>query len=146
MRGVRGVAAAWFLAVVFTDSRDALAGPDWVAGNEPRYLLFATTDLWRHGGFLHSGVVWSPGGLDHDGFALKVMFGGGLYNYVSGALGNIEVTGRQLSAAILPGWRFGRGALTLTVFAGLDLQSHRLSPDDPTVATYRRRLSSVVLS
>jgi hypothetical protein len=31
-------------------------------------LLFAGTDLWRDGAFLHGGVLWSPGGLDSDGF------------------------------------------------------------------------------
>ena len=98
---------------------------------DARFLLFASTDLWRHGGFLHGGLLWSPGGLDREGFALKVMAGGGAYRYVSGALGNTDVAGRQLAAAVLPGWRFKRGRLTATAFAGLDLQHHRLSPDDP---------------
>ena len=31
-----------------------------------------------------------------------------------------------------PGWRFRRGDLFVTVFAGLDLQRHKLTPDDPT--------------
>jgi hypothetical protein len=97
-----------------------------------RYLLFASTDLWRHGGFLHGGVLWSPQGLDRDGFALKVMFGGGAYRYVSGALGNADVTGRLLAASVLPGWRFKSGTLTVTAFGGLDLKNHRLTPDDPS--------------
>ena len=31
-------------------------------------LLFAGTDLWRDGAFLHGGGLWSPAGLDADGF------------------------------------------------------------------------------
>ena len=66
------------------------------------------------------------------GSVLKLMFGGGVYRYTSGALGNVDVRGRQLAAAILPGWRFIRDGFIVTVFAGLDFQNHRLSPDDPT--------------
>lgn len=37
-----------------------------------------------------------------------------------------------MAGAIMPGWRFRRGALITTVFAGLDLQDHRLTPTDPS--------------
>ena len=33
--------------------------------------------------------------------------------------------------AALPGWRWHRPGLELTVFAGLDVQDHRYRPDDP---------------
>jgi hypothetical protein len=95
-------------------------------------LLFASTDLWRHGGFAHGGLLVAPNGLDREGFVFKVMFGGGAYRYISGALGNIDVTGRQLAAAALPGWRFVGRNFIATVFAGLDYQDHRLTPDDPS--------------
>jgi hypothetical protein len=99
--------------------------------DEPRFLLFSTTDLWNHGGFVHGGAVWSPRGVDNEGFALKVMFGGGSYRYISGALGNTEVSGGLLAASILPGWRFIRGKFIASIYGGLDVQRHRLSPDDP---------------
>lgn len=98
----------------------------------PRFLLFASTDVWRHGGFAHGGALWSPHGLDDQGPLLKLTFGGGLYRYVSGFLGNSEVTGRQWTAAILPGWRFVRDKLFVSVFAGVEFQNHQLSPDDPS--------------
>jgi hypothetical protein len=94
--------------------------------------LFSTIDLWNHGGFVHGGVVWSPRGVDNEGFALKVMFGGGSYRYISGALGNAEISGRQLAAAVMPGWRFVRGKFIAVIYGGLDVQNHRLSPDDPS--------------
>jgi hypothetical protein len=127
MRCVGGVAAA---AAVCVCVASAGAG-EWPAPDDaPRFLLFSTGDIWSHGGFLHGGLVWSPAGIDRNGFALKAMFGGGTYRYISGALGNAEVTGRLLTAAIQPGWRFVRGKFIASVFAGLDLQDHRLTPDD----------------
>lgn len=110
----------------------ALAGIEATPPGAGRYLLFSNSDLWRNGGFTYGGVLWSPGGLDRNGLVAKLIFGGGYYRYVSGALGNTEVTGRQLSAAILPGWRFVRDKLFVTVFAGPEFQDHSLSPDDPT--------------
>jgi hypothetical protein len=94
-------------------------------------LLFSGVDLWRHGAFSHGGLLWSPDGLDREGFTLKLLIGGGQYRYLSGALGNVEVTGTQSIAFIMPGWRLRNDNLTLSVFAGLDVQHHKLSPDDP---------------
>jgi hypothetical protein len=99
---------------------------------EPRFLLFAGTDLWRHGGFAHGGVVVAPAGLDREGLVFKLAVGGGAYRYISGALGNIDVLGAQLAATAMPGWRFIRNGFIVTVFAGLDYQDHRLTPDDPS--------------
>jgi hypothetical protein len=31
----------------------------------------------------------------------------------------------------MPGWRFKSGKTEITVFAGLDIENHRLRPDDP---------------
>lgn len=132
MRCVRGVAAATIVVAALSSfARSALAESAADGREALRFLLFANTDLWRHGGFSHGGLLWSPGGLDREGFAFKVMFGGGLYRYISGALGNVEVEGRQLSAAALPGWRFIRNGIIVAVFAGIDFQHHRLSPNDP---------------
>lgn len=36
------------------------------------------------------------------------------------------------TASILPGYRFLRGPVTLTVYLGYDFQHHRLTPDDPS--------------
>ncbi|MEX0841594.1 MAG: cellulose biosynthesis protein BcsS, partial [Xanthobacteraceae bacterium] len=102
------------------------------APEEPTFLYFSGVDLWREGGFLHGGVLWSPDGLDQDGFTLKFIFGSGAYRYLSGALGDAEVVGHQLSGSAMPGWRFKRPGFEMTVFAGLDAQDHRLSPDDPS--------------
>jgi hypothetical protein len=128
--------AAIFLAALaqVCGTTQAAADRREQAADAPTFLIFSGGDLWREGGFLHGGLLWSPGGLDEDGFTLKLLFGSGAYRYRSGALGDAEVTGRQLSAAFMPGWRFKREFFELTVFAGLDAQNHELSPTDPSAA------------
>jgi hypothetical protein len=133
MRCVRGVAAAVVAAAVLNVASVRAQMPaEPAGGDQARFLLFASTDLWRHGGFAHGGLLWSPHGVDREGFALKVAFGGGAYRYISGALGHINVEGRQLSGEFLLGWRFIRHRLFLTALVGFDFQQHRLSPDDPS--------------
>jgi hypothetical protein len=105
------------------------------AGNAApeKFIIFSGVDIWRYGAFAHGGLIWSPGGLDNDGFTFKALLSGGTYRYISGALGNTEVTGRELAAQFSPGWHFKfAGGLELRVFAGFDIQDHRLSPDDPS--------------
>jgi hypothetical protein len=47
--------------------------PSQHADDQARFLLFATTDIWREGGFAYGGVLWAPTGLDRDGPVLKLM-------------------------------------------------------------------------
>jgi hypothetical protein len=128
----RTVAACVLAAAFSMVGRAALAGVDPADTRTAHLLLFSSTDVWHQGGFAHSGVLWAPSGLEQDGAVLKLMLGGGIYRYVSGGLGNLEVRGEQLSGSILPGWRFVRGKLIVTTFLGADFQRHRLLPDDPT--------------
>ena len=114
-------AAGWLLCLV----QSAVAGPG------DTLLYFSGLDLWRNGTFLYGGAVWSPAGVDNEGFALRALISGGRYNYISGALGGAEVQGREVKAELMPGWRFKWDKTELKIFAGLDLQNHRLSPDDP---------------
>lgn len=99
-----------------------------------RLLLFSGTDLWRNGGYAHGGMLWSPNGFRDDGPVVKLLFSGGVYQYRSGALGNINVIGRQFSGSLLPGWRFSRNGFVVTAYAGYDFQDHRLFPDDPSAS------------
>jgi hypothetical protein len=101
------------------------------APNDPSFLFFTGTDLWRYGDFFYGGLLWSPAGLDADGFTLKILLNGGAYTYTSGAL-DANVNGTMLSGATLPGWRFTRDNLTVSVFAGPAVGDYRLTPNDPT--------------
>jgi Cellulose biosynthesis protein BcsS len=53
------------------------------------------------------------------------------YRYLAGGPGGVEVTGRQYLGSLMPGWRFKFDRLQITVFGGLDIQDHLLTPDDP---------------
>jgi hypothetical protein len=131
MRGVSCIAAAIFAAVLSVSVRPAWAESGRSGAAPPHFVFFTGADLWRNGGFAHAGLLWAPSGLDNNGAVLKFMAGGGLYRYISGTLGDAEVTGRLYTGSILPGWRIRHGDLFVTVFAGLDFQNHRLMPDDP---------------
>jgi hypothetical protein len=97
-------------------------------GDAAAHLLFFNgTDLWRNGLFSHAGVLWAYRGLHEDGPVFKVLLNTGFYRYDSGGT---EVTGRELMAAILPGWHWHWPGLEVTVFAGLDVQDHRFAPVD----------------
>ena len=98
---------------------------------ELHFLYFSGSDLWQHWAFGHTGVLWSPAGLSNEGFTLKVVLGSGAYGYLSGALNNTNVIGRQSSLSAMPGWRFKRAGYEVTVYAGFDLQVFTFTPIDP---------------
>jgi hypothetical protein len=108
----------------------AAARAQAVPANTPSFLLFTGADLWRYGAFLYGGGLWSPAGLDRDGFTLKLLLNGGGYTYTSGDL-HTAIDGTMVSAAALPGWRVSRDSLTVSVFAGPVAQDYRLTPYDP---------------
>jgi hypothetical protein len=130
MRGIGAFAGACLLAAIMI-SLPVSQGRAEDETREQTLLVFSGFDLWRHGSFSHGGLLWSPNGLDRDGFTFKLLLGTGRYRYISGALGNAKVIGDQLTGFALPGWRVQQDKLIVTIFAGLDLQDHRLSPFDP---------------
>jgi hypothetical protein len=108
------------------------ASAGWAAdGGDLRVVLFSGTDLWFNGAFAHGGLLWSPGGLNRDGFTFKALIAGGVYRYNAGDLGGARVDGTEIAGQLLPGWRIKRGRLEVKAFVGMDLQRNRLSPDDP---------------
>ena len=97
---------------------------------QPSFLVFGGADLWRYGAFLYGGTLWSPAGLNADGFTLKLLVNGGRYSYNSSGL-QTNIDGDMLSGAALPGFRLVGDALTIGLFAGPVVQDYRLSPYDP---------------
>lgn len=93
-----------------------------------KFLYFSGFDLWRSGGSFYGGVQWAPGGLDEDGFTLKLLLAEGTYLYRTGSM---NIRGTVLLASLMPGWRVKRGNFEAKIFAGLDLQNHRTLPNDP---------------
>jgi len=97
--------------------------------NMPTTLYFSGADLWGKGSTFYGGVLWSPEGLDRDGFTLKILVAGGSYFYQSGFA---DVRGTDVLGSILPGYRIKQGNLEIKAFAGLDAQHHWTIPDDPS--------------
>jgi Cellulose biosynthesis protein BcsS len=131
MRRIASSVAALLLAtgVAHSDDGDAAVATGTTAPQQ--LLFFSGLEYWRNGAFAHAGMLWSPDGLDRDGFTLKALGGAGRYRYHAGALDGVEVTGQQVVGALMPGWRFKADKLEVTAYAGLDLQSHSLTPNDP---------------
>lgn len=124
MRRVAGVGAAAVLAAMALVAPAAAQPLAYL----PQVMLFGGGDAWFSGGFVHAGLLWSPGGLEREGFTLKLLGGGGTYRYLAGG---VAVTGTQVLGAVMPGWRLKLDRLEITAYGGLDLQDHRLRPDDP---------------
>jgi len=103
-------------------------GRAW-ADDDARTILFSGRDLWRNGAFAYGGLVFAPGGLEDDGFLLKILLSGGLYRYDSQNL-SARVIGAELLAQALPGWRIKRGKAEFKFFMGPEIQRYRLWPDD----------------
>ena len=128
---LRGVVAT-AVAVAWTAVCAVVGGAEAGSPAVPSFLFFSGTDIWRYGAFLYGGLLWSPAGLDADGFTFKMLVDGGRYNYVAGAGSFAEnIDGTKLSVAALPGWRLSRDGLIVTVFAGPVAQDYRLAPADP---------------
>jgi hypothetical protein len=124
LRGVVAAVAAVAVGIVCGVAKRAQAT------ELPSFLLFSGTNFWSYGGFLYGGAIWSPGGLDSNGFTLKVLLDSGRYNYESGTLAQV-VDGTKLSATVMPGWHFSSNGVSVSVFAGPAVQDYRLTPNDP---------------
>lgn len=127
LRGVFTTVVAVGWAAVCAAIGGAAAG---TTANDPSFLLFSGTDIWRYGAFLYGGLLWSPAGVDADGFTFKMLVDGGRYNYLGGSFEE-NIDGTKLSAATLAGWRLSQDGLTVTAFAGPVVQDYRLTPADP---------------
>jgi hypothetical protein len=125
-----GVVANAVLALALNSCSVGVASAEMAATGEDdlHFLFFSGADLWRHGGFGHGGVLWSPDGLKQEGFTFKLLLAGGAYRYQSGST---EITGEHKLVAVLPGWRFKQDRSEAVVLLGIDVQNHQLFPDDP---------------
>lgn len=132
MHGGRRVRAAVCIAAAFMVSGVCVSvRPSPADEDEAHTILFSGRDVWRNGAFLYGGFLYAPGGFKQDGFMLKLMLSGGLYRYYAGSLGGAKVIGAEWLAQILPGFRIKRGNAEFKFLFGPELQSRRLSPNDP---------------
>lgn len=93
-----------------------------------QWLFFSGSDAWRNGVFTHDGFFYAHQGVNSDGPVFKLLLNGGLYRYRSNGQ---TFVARHLAGAALPGWRFKRHRIEMTLYAGLGLQNHVSYPNDP---------------
>ena len=130
MRFVGAVAAGFVAAVLNVCGVNGAFAQGEASGEHIDHsLYFGGIDLWRNGSFLHGGMLWSPDGLEREGFTLKVLFAGGSYNYLSGATKTSPAP--RLLTNVMPGWRFKGDHYEAMIFGGVELQSGSFVPDDP---------------
>lgn len=96
-------------------------------GYGSKFVYFGGFDIWRAGGTAYAGFLFSANGANVDGLIFKGLVAEGVYAYRSGRR---LIRGVYALASFMPGWRFSTGSLDIKAYAGLDLQSHRLYPDD----------------
>jgi hypothetical protein len=113
-------------ALAFAESESVPASPSPVA------LYSVGADVWQRGAFGYVSSLWSPAGLNSEGFTLKVFAGGGVYKSRSGFLGRDDASANQIVASLMPGWRFKAEGLELLIVAGADVQNHRPTLPDPS--------------
>ena len=130
MRTAGCVIAAGLAAARMIVSADCAAADELTGGDKPlaQFLVFSGVELWRHGGTAHQGLLWSPGGIEREGFTLKLLAAEGVYRYRSG---NNEIRGTYGLASVMAGYRFKHDRSEFTLFAGPDFQAHGFTPDDP---------------
>lgn len=93
----------------------------------PTFLFSSGFDLWNQGGSAYGAAQWSPGGIDREGLTFKLLLSEGIYRYRSGG---VDVTGAHTIVSAMPGWKFRNTGFDVTIYAGIDWQSHRFAPDD----------------
>ena len=70
--------------------RNMIAHADMFRRDDDTLLFFSGTDLWRQRHAFVWRRVWSPGGIDRDGFAFKLLDRCRHYQYLSGTLGDVR--------------------------------------------------------
>jgi len=95
-------------------------------------VLFSGFDARKDSHYGYGGIVSAlNGNIATDGFLVRAL---GLYNpysYTSTAVAGGEVDGKMTSFEAMVGYQKYFPGLTVRLFAGLDYESHRLSPTNP---------------
>ncbi len=128
-RGFRTAGAATMMVLCAAAPQAGSDGP-----NNPSFLLFAGTDLWRDSAFVDGGLLWSPAGLNTGGLTgLRALHSRSLSTAASTPIPPADCT-RILRARWYPPppcWRTTRDGFTVDLYAGPVVQDYRLTPYDP---------------
>lgn len=105
-------------------------------GDANRFEVFSGADVTSNSVFGYFGGSWALGrDVVDQGLRVKLLAGTGRYDYettLPGALANSVIKGDVGLLELLAGYQWQRGKWTLKGYAGVSLQDHDLTPDDPS--------------
>ncbi len=104
----------------------ALLGGNGLAqasSDDKNHITHFGMDMRSTVGILFIEDQYSPGGIINEGLNIKALLMADRYKY-----GHIK--GRHIMFALMPGWRFILSDLEINLFAGMDVNTTWLSPDD----------------
>jgi hypothetical protein len=96
------------------------------SGPTERGVWFGGYDTVKGSNYYFDGIVVAlNGNMSRDGLALRVYGSRVDYDLDPGS-------GRGYQGDVMLGYQFTRGAMSIGLYAGVDWQDYKLSPDDPT--------------
>ena len=125
--------AASFPASSLASDEASASGQKGPAWGESTVGIDAASHYWS----TYSGMTFAPfGAIREEGWRLRLQGGYGQYQYqavraVAGAPHLIQFRGIKSFGEVMAGYQLGLGALTLKAFAGAELESNTLLPNDP---------------
>ena len=98
----------------------------------PTVAVFGGGDVRQRSWYAYGGFVFAPfGDLTQNGFLLRGVIGGGEYEYDNAGVAGGEVDGDHINLEGMLGYQFLMDMARVSVYAGVNVQDHDLSPNDP---------------
>ncbi len=118
----------------------AASAADWeppqTTADGDTIALFFGGDIRQRSYFGYTGFVFSPfGDLSQDGFLLRGVVGGGEYEYDNAGVAGGEVDADHVTFDGTVGYQMFFDMFRASVFAGVNVQDHDFSPNDPGNST-----------
>lgn len=127
------IAAAVLFGGLSTSGLAADLDQPMMAHGGPTIALFAGADVKQRSWYTYGGFVFSPfGDLTQDGFLVRGVVGGGEYEY---DLPAGEIDGEHINLEAMLGYQMFLDLVRLSVYAGVNVQDHDHSPNDPANST-----------
>ena len=136
MKLVKGLVAGILLPLFLgTGAMAADYEPPQTPSAETAALFFGG-DIRQRSYFGYAGFVFAPfGDLSQDGFLLRGVVGGGEYEYDNAGVPGGEVDGDHVTFDGMLGYQMFFDTVRASVFAGVNVQDHDFSPNDPGNST-----------
>lgn len=127
------IAAAVLCGCIGSSAFAADVDPQMSAHGGPTVALFAGADVRQRSWYTYGGFVFAPfGDLTQDGFLVRGIIGGGEYEY---DIATGEIDGEHINLEGMLGYQMFLDLVRLGVYAGVNVQDHDHSPNDPGNST-----------